>query len=51
MEKTLNEVWLSKIEVANLDGLTRFLFVYKLEYYISEWNKHKWSEPVKVRFL
>lgn len=51
MEKTLNDVWLEKIEAANLHNLTRFVFVYKLEYYISEWRKAKWCEPVKVRFL
>ena len=51
MGKTLNDVWLEKIESANLHNLTRFVFVYKLEYYISEWRKSKWCEPVKVRFL
>ena len=51
MGKTLNDVWLEKIEAANLHNLTRFVFVHKLEYYISEWRKAKWCEPVKVLFL
>jgi hypothetical protein len=51
MKKSLKEVWHSKIEAANLHNLTQFIFIYKLEYYISEWRKSKWTDPVKVRFL
>jgi len=51
MEQTFNDVFLSKIEFANYHKLTRFIFVYRLEYYMSEWKKGKWSEPIKVKFL
>lgn len=51
MNKTLIEVWGEKIDAANHHNLTEFIFVYKLEYYISKWEKLKWTEPHRVRFL
>ena len=48
---TLNDVLLSKIEMATDKDLVRFIFKYRDEYYCSEWNKAKWNEPFKVAFL
>jgi len=51
MEQTLNDVFLSKIEDAKYHKLRKFIFAYRLEYYVSEWKKGKWRGPVKVKFL
>ena len=51
MNKSLIDIWLEKIEAANHHNLTRFVFIYKSEYHVSEWQKAKWREPVKVIFL
>ena len=52
MNKTLNDTWLEKIEAANHHNLTRFVFIYKSEYYFSEFRDGKeWSDPVEIPII
>ena len=49
--KTLDDIWQYKIDIANKSELTTFLFNYDKEYYISSFDKGMWTYPVKIKYI
>lgn len=41
----LTYTWFELIDVANSINISEFIFMYKYEYYISEFRNGKWTEP------
>jgi len=42
------ELCFKNVERANEKVLTRFIFIYNDKYYLCEWHKNKWSDPILV---
>lgn len=46
-----SSIYYNLLKVADEKGLSKFIFVYSDVFYMSEWSKGKWSEPVKITKL
>lgn len=45
--KTLQEILLT----AKSKGLTQFIFLSDLEFYLVMWDNNKWNDPIKIECL
>jgi hypothetical protein len=45
---TLIEKWQMSIDIANEMKLTKFIFWWNGDCFLSEWVKNKWSSPVLI---
>jgi hypothetical protein len=49
---TLDEVYSQKIELANkIQGIIQFTFEFERRLHLVKWDKHKWSDPIKIEKL